>query len=75
MKIREDIRDFKSKNKLDKVILVWTANTERFMNITKGVHDTADNLIKAIQTNENELSPSLLYGVASIQEQVCVCTS
>ena len=27
--IRNDIRDFKRKNDLDKVILLWTANTER----------------------------------------------
>ena len=27
--IRNDIRDFKQKQKLDKVIVLWTANTER----------------------------------------------
>ena len=28
--IRKNIRDFKQLNKLDKVIVLWTANTERF---------------------------------------------
>lgn len=28
--IREDIANFKSDNGLDKVIVLWTANTERF---------------------------------------------
>ena len=28
--IREDIKSFKSENKLDKVIVLWTANTERY---------------------------------------------
>jgi myo-inositol-1-phosphate synthase len=28
-KIRQDIRDFKKKNNLDSVTILWTANTER----------------------------------------------
>lgn len=28
--IRADIRDFKAANGLDKVVVLWTANTERF---------------------------------------------
>lgn len=28
--IREDIVNFKNENKLDKVIILWTANTERY---------------------------------------------
>jgi myo-inositol-1-phosphate synthase len=67
--IRSDIRDFKEKNKLDKVIVLWTANTERFTNVTPGIHDTADGLIAAIKRNEAELAPSVLYAVASILEK------
>lgn len=66
--IRSDIRDFKTKNDLDTVIVLWTANTERFTVLKDGVHDTADNLIKAIKNNEAELAPSTLYAVASILE-------
>jgi myo-inositol-1-phosphate synthase len=68
--IRSDIRDFKEKNKLDKVIVLWTANTERFTNVTPGIHDTADGLIAAIKRNEAELAPSVLYAVASVLEKV-----
>lgn len=28
--IRKNIRDFKNENQLEKVIILWTANTERF---------------------------------------------
>lgn len=28
--IRKNIRDFKEKNELEKVMILWTANTERF---------------------------------------------
>lgn len=66
--IRKDIRDFKEKNDLDTVIVLWTANTERFTVVKDGIHDTADNLIAAIKRNEAELSPSTLHAVASILE-------
>lgn len=66
--IRKDIRDFKLNNKVDKVIVLWTANTERFCEVSKGVHDTADNLLKAIQNNDKEVSPSTIYATATILE-------
>jgi len=68
-KIRQDIRDFKAKNGLDKVIILWSANTERFADIIGGINDTADNLIASIKRNESEVSPSTLYAVASILEK------
>lgn len=68
--LRQDIRDFKKTNKLDTVVILWTANTERFTELKNGVHDKAENLIAAIKKNEPELAPSLLYAVASILEGV-----
>ncbi|KAH7637937.1 Inositol-3-phosphate synthase 1-B [Dermatophagoides farinae] len=67
--IRADIRDFKKQNNLDTVIVLWTANTERFTNVMDGIHDTADNLLTAIKRNEAELAPSALYAVAAILEK------
>ncbi|MBN3323034.1 INO1A synthase, partial [Atractosteus spatula] len=47
--IRKDIRDFRQQSGVDKVIVLWTANTERFCDIVPGVNDTAQNLLKTIQ--------------------------
>ena len=66
--IRKDIREFKAANKLDKVIVLWTANTERFASVQSGVNDTADNLLAAIAANEPEVSPSTIFACASILE-------
>jgi myo-inositol-1-phosphate synthase len=66
--IRKDIRNFKAANNLDKVIILWTANTERFSEIVEGLNDTADNLIAAIKRSEAEVSPSTCFAVASILE-------
>jgi myo-inositol-1-phosphate synthase len=67
-KVREDIRNFKAANGLDTVVVLWTANTERFCLVTEGVHDTADNILKAVENSEEELSPSSCYAVAAILE-------
>ena len=48
-KIRQDIRDFKAKNKLDKVVVLWTANTERFASIIPGINTTGDELLASIE--------------------------
>lgn len=68
-KIRQDIRDFRAKHQLDSVVVLWTANTERFVDIVSGINDTADNLLAAIKREEAEISPSNLYAVASILEK------
>lgn len=66
--IRKDIRDFKSRNGLDKVIVLWTANTERFSSVETGLNDTADNLLASIKSSKSEVSPSTVFAVASILE-------
>jgi len=66
--LRNDIRSFKEEHKLDKVVVLWTANTERFCDVQTGVHDTANNLLGAIKRGEAEVSPSTVFAVASILE-------
>jgi len=66
--IRKDIKEFKKANDLDKVVVLWTANTERFCDVLEGVHDTAENLLKAIEEGHEEISQSIIFAVASILE-------
>jgi myo-inositol-1-phosphate synthase len=66
--LRLQIRNFKEQNKLDKVIVLWSANTERFSDIIPGVNDTAENLLNAINNSHQEVSPSTMFAVASILE-------
>lgn len=67
-KIRSDIRNFKESNKLDKVLVLWTANTERYSELIEGVNDTKENLMKSIKEGHAEVSPSTVFAVASILE-------
>merc|ERR1712000_276317 len=66
--IRQNMRDFKEKNGCDSLVLLWTANTERFAEIVTGLNDPAENLLASIERNEAEISPSTLFAVASILE-------
>ncbi|CAI5441797.1 unnamed protein product [Caenorhabditis angaria] len=66
--IRNDIRSFKEKHQLECVIVLWTANTERFTDVKDGLNTTAQDLLASIQRNEEEISPSNIFAVASILE-------
>lgn len=54
--IRADIRDFQQSSGVDKVIVLWTANTERFTDIIAGVNDSADSLLATIQVRYGSIS-------------------
>ena len=66
--IQKDIQEFKAAHSLDKVIVLWTANTERFATVEEGINDTAENLLASIARDEPEVSASTIFAVASILE-------
>ena len=68
--IRADIKDFKASSGVDKVVVLWTANTERYSELVVGVNDTEENLRAAIRAGEAEVSPSTLMALACIDEGV-----
>ena len=52
------------------MIVLWTANTERFSDVLTGLNDTAENLMRSIKIDASEVAPSTLFAVASILEGV-----
>jgi myo-inositol-1-phosphate synthase len=66
--VRRQIQEFKAANELSKVIVLWTANTERFAEVREGLNDTWANLERSIEEDESEISPSTLMCVASLLE-------
>jgi myo-inositol-1-phosphate synthase len=69
-KIRQDIRDFKNSHNLESIIVLCTATTERFSEVKPGLNDTADNILSALDKNEEEISPSSQFAIACILENV-----
>ena len=66
--IRQHIRDFKAANSLDKVVVMWSANTERFCDVQDGLNMSAAELMASIEANEEEVPPSQIFAVACILE-------
>jgi myo-inositol-1-phosphate synthase len=67
--LRQDIRDFKSKHKCDRVVMVWCASTEIY--IKPGPqHATLEQFEKAMERNDEAIAPSMLYAWAAIMEGV-----
>ncbi|KAJ9508624.1 hypothetical protein QJQ45_027906 [Haematococcus lacustris] len=68
--VRSQIRAFKESTGVDKVVVLWTANTERYAQVVEGLNDTTANLMAALERNEAEISPSTQYAIACIEEGV-----
>jgi myo-inositol-1-phosphate synthase len=67
--LRQDIRDFRSKHKVDRMVMVWCASTEIY--IKPGPqHATVEQFEKAMDRNDEAIAPSMLYAWASIMEGV-----
>ena len=67
--LREDIRDFKKKNKCDRLVMVWCASTEVFLK-AEAVHQSLESFEKGLKENHPAIAPSMIYAYAAISEGV-----
>ena len=67
--IREDIREFKKKNKCDRLVMVWCASTEVFMKPESVLKNLA-SFETAMKENHPAVAPSMLYAYAALSEGV-----
>ena len=67
--LREDIRDFRKKNKCDRLVMVWCASTEVFLK-AEAVHQTLESFEKGLKENHPAIAPSMIYAYAAISEGV-----
>jgi myo-inositol-1-phosphate synthase len=67
MHIIKDIEDFKFSNRLEQVIILWSGSTERF---NTGNWKNWSELMKAIENDDTEVSPSIIFAMAAI---ACNC--
>ena len=67
--IREDIRNFKSSNNCDRLVMIWCASTEIF--IEEGPdHRDLESFEAALSDNDETIAPSMLYAYAALQEGI-----
>jgi myo-inositol-1-phosphate synthase len=67
--LQDDIRLFKKKHKLDRLVMVWCGSTEIFLK-TKPVHQTVASFEKGLLKNDIDIAPSMLYAYAAIQSGI-----
>ena len=67
--IRADINRFRDEKKVDRLVMIWCASTEIF--IEPGPqHENIASFEKAIDANDEVIAPSMLYAYAAILEGV-----
>ena len=67
--LREDMRSFKEKEGLDRIVIVWCASTEVFL--TPGAaHQSLQAFEKAMEQNDQSIAPSMIYAYAALMENI-----
>ena len=67
--VRQDIRDFKSRHKLDRLVMVWTGSTEIYLKEHE-IHKSKAAFEKAMKENHPQVAPSMVYAWAAIAEGI-----
>jgi Myo-inositol-1-phosphate synthase len=65
----EDIAKFKSENGCDRLVMVWAASTEIYLE-ESDVHRTIEAFEKGLYDNDPAIAPSMIYGYAAIKAGV-----
>ena len=64
-----EIADFKLKNNCDRLVVVWAASTEIFLEQSE-VHQTLDAFEKGLYDNDERIAPSMIYAYAALKSGV-----
>ena len=65
--LRADIRDFKDAHDLERLVVVWNASTEIFMEVGE-THKSIESFEEGMHNNDPNIAPSMLYAYAAIAE-------
>ena len=65
----EEIARFKSDNNCDRLVMVWAASTEIFLE-EADVHRTLDAFERGLYDNDSAIAPSMIYGYAALKSGV-----
>ena len=65
----QDIAKFKSDNNCDRLVMVWAASTEIFLEPT-AIHQSLDVFEKAMYDSDPAIAPSMIYAYAALKSGV-----
>ncbi|MFW6088496.1 MAG: inositol-3-phosphate synthase [Gemmatimonadota bacterium] len=67
--LRADIRGFKQDNDCERLVVVWCASTEVFLQPTE-VHASVESFEQGLRDSSDAIAPSMIYAWAALQEGV-----
>ena len=67
--VRDDIRQFRKSSGASRLITIWCGSTETFIQPT-AAHQNVKAFEKALQQNDENIAPSMVYAYASLMEGV-----
>jgi myo-inositol-1-phosphate synthase len=67
--LRQDIRDFREQHFCDRLVMVWCASTEVFMQ-PSSAHMSLEQFERAMQDDDPAIAPSMIYAWAALMEGV-----
>lgn len=65
----DDIARFKSENDCERIVMVWAASTEIFLEASE-VHSSLEAFEKAMYDNDPSIAPSMIYAYAALKSGV-----
>jgi len=69
LQIKEDIAEFKKKNRCSRLVVAWCGSTEIFLT-PDDVHSTPAKFEEAMKNNHPSIAPSMLYAWAAVTSGV-----
>ena len=67
--LRDDMRSFKAKNKLKRMVMIWCGSTEVYIEKSP-IHHSLEAFKKGLKENDPSISPSMIYAYAALSEGV-----
>ena len=64
--VMQDIQNFKEKNGLDRVVVLWCGSTEIYYEVSE-IHETLANFEQALIDDDKLISPSMIYAYAALK--------
>jgi len=68
--IRQDLRDFRTREKCDEVVVINLGSTEKLADEGNEIFNSIAGFETALDENSKEISPAMLYAYAAISEQI-----
>lgn len=64
--LMKDIEDFKAANNCSRLVMVWCASTEKYLEHAD-IYDTVESFEAALKANDPRIAPSMIYAYAAIR--------